>query len=56
MGRPTTAPKNCTVQVRMSEAEKQKLEECARAMDRSKSDVILRGLELVYSDLHKDQG
>lgn len=53
MGRPTTAPRNFEVKVRLSQTENDILEDCVRKSGRTKTDVIVKGIALVQKELTK---
>lgn len=55
MGRPTVAPRNCEVKVRLSQAEKDLLEDCVRKSGRTKTDVIVKGISMVYKATQKKE-
>ena len=46
---PSPRPRTSTLTVRLTEAEKEKLEEAARLIGETKTGVIVEGIELVYS-------
>lgn len=50
MGRPTTEPKIHVARLRLSEAEKQKLDECCRLTGMSITGVLKLGIDKVYND------
>ena len=51
MGRPTENPKNIQTRIRMTEEEAKKLEYCAKEKNMTKTDVIILGIEKVYTEL-----
>ena len=50
MGRPTTEPKIHVARLRLSEAEKQKLDECCRLTGMSITGVLKLGIDKVYNE------
>lgn len=50
MGRPTTDPKNYVARLRLSENEKNKLDECCELTGLSITDVLKLGIEKVYQE------
>ncbi len=48
MGRPTTDPKTHVARLRLSDAEKSKLDECCSISGMSITDVLKLGIELVH--------
>lgn len=53
MGRPTTEPKNHVARLRLSNNEKNKLDECCRLTGMSITDVLKLGIEKVYQEYVK---
>lgn len=53
VGRPTDDPKTLRVQFRLSDEDMELLEYCAKALGKSKSEVIRQGIQEVYSRLKK---
>lgn len=53
MGRPTTSPKNTMVRVRMDDKTLQKMDECAKKLNTSRSEVIRLGIKELYPKLCK---
>lgn len=53
MGRPTLNPRNIQTRIRMSEQEAQMLKECAERLKKTKTDVVIMGIEKVYAELQK---
>lgn len=51
MGRPTTNPRTVCLHLRLSEAENNMIEECSRKTGRTKTDVIVKGVSLIYKEL-----
>ena len=52
-GRPTRDPKKHETRIRMSDEDARILEECCKATGLSKSDVIRKGIRLVYESIKK---
>lgn len=50
MGRPTTDPKNYVARLRLSENEKNKLDECCKLTGLSITNVLKLGIEKVYQE------
>lgn len=50
MGRPTTDPKNYVARLRLSENEKNKLDECCELTGLSITDVLKLGIEKVHQE------
>ena len=48
MGRPTCNPKINQLRIRLSDDEKKILDECCKKTGLNKSEVIIKGIELVY--------
>lgn len=53
MGRPTLNPRNIQTRIRMNEQEAQMLKECAERLQKTKTDVVIMGIEKVYAELQK---
>ena len=53
MGRPTNNPRVIQTRIRMSEEEAEMLEECAKALNTTKTEVIINGIKKVYADIKK---
>ena len=53
MGRPTDNPKDISLKVRLDQGTSEKLDECVRALEVSKAEVVRRGVHKVYDDLQK---
>ncbi len=51
MGRPTNAPKNHVARLRLSDEEKERLDECCRLSGMSITEVLKMGIEKVYCEL-----
>lgn len=53
MGRPTNNPKDEELKVRISREDKEKLEYCIKYSNKSKSEIVRNGIDMVYNDLKK---
>lgn len=53
MGRPKTVNRNNRLELRLSDSENELLNECTSILGETKTDVIVRGVELVYKELEK---
>lgn len=54
MGRPTDDPKTLNTRVRLSENDVRMLEYCSEKTGLTKSEIIRRGIELVYNKIKKE--
>lgn len=55
MGRPTDNPKTHDTRIRMSDADIQMLEYCAKRTGLSKAEIIRKGIKTVYESLKNDE-
>lgn len=56
-GRPKIEnPKNARLEVRLTQEELQMLEECAKELGKNKSEVILKGIEIVHHLIERKKG
>lgn len=55
MGRPTDDPKTLNTRVRLSENDVKMLEYCSEKTRLTKSEIIRRGIELVYNKIKKEE-
>ena len=55
MGRPTTNPRNIDLKIRLSEAENEMLNKCVTATGRTRTDIIVKGVSMVYKELQKQK-
>lgn len=53
MGRPTNNPRNKRLEIRLNEDEENKLQECVKKLNMTKTDVLIKGLEKVYKQIKK---
>ena len=54
MGRPKSEnPKNIRLEIRLNKDEADLLEECARLLDASRTDVIVKGIQMVKDEINK---
>lgn len=51
MGRPTTDPKTSVARLRLSDSEREKLDECCRLTGLSITEVLKLGIEKVYQEV-----
>lgn len=47
-GRPTDDPKKVRLEIRLTERQSQMLEECAKDLNMTKTDVIVKGIEEIH--------
>ena len=52
-GRPTSDPKKHETRIRMSDEDVRLLEACCQATGESKTDIIRKGIRLVYESIKK---
>lgn len=50
MGRPTDIPKNNRESFRLSDDDMEKLKYCMKKANMSKTDIVRRGIDLVYQE------
>lgn len=50
MGRPTDAPKNNRESFRLSDDDMEKLKYCMKKSNLSKTDIVRKGIDLVYQE------
>lgn len=50
-GRPTDNPKNVRLEIRLTQQQSDMIEECAKSLCLSKTDVIIKGVESVYQSV-----
>ena len=53
MGRPTTNPMKTMIRVRMDDETIRQMDECAKANQTTRSEIIRRGIKRLYADLEK---
>ncbi len=54
MGRPPSDnPKSQTIKIRVDQAILSKLDACTEKLNMTRSDIVRKGIEKVYYDLHK---
>ena len=53
LGRPTDNPKDTTLKVYFDKETAEKLEDCVKELEVSKSEVVRRGVQKVHDDLNK---
>ena len=52
-GRPTNNPRVLQTRIRMTQEEAEMLEKCAKTLDLTKTDVIIKGIQLVFESIKK---
>lgn len=55
LGRPTTNPRNKSLQMRLAENELDKIQRCADLLNVSRTDAVMRGIDLLLDDLEKQK-
>lgn len=55
MGRPTDSPKSIVIRARISEEENRMLNDCIEKLGKTKTDVIVEGIRLVYEGLKSNK-
>lgn len=53
MGRPTTNPKNEIIKIRATKDDREKLLFCCEKTKKTQYDVVMEGIDKVYSELKK---
>lgn len=53
MGRPSVNPRNNDLRVRLSDAEEEMLQKILRQTGRSKTEIVVKGIALVYKELQR---
>lgn len=53
MGRPTEDPKTVQTRIRMTKGQADMLNACAEALNKTKTDVIVMGIEKVHAEINK---
>lgn len=53
MGRPKTVNRTARLELRLSDEENELLKRCVTMSGKTKTDVIMHGIELVYGELSK---
>lgn len=54
-GRPTTNPKKIRLEIRLTEDQDKLLNQCAEKLETTKTDVIVKGIELVNAKMEKSK-
>lgn len=54
MGRPTKEPRKNYTGIRMSDAEIEKLDFCVDKTGKSKTDILMMGLDIVFEELKEE--
>ena len=52
-GRPTENPKNIRIGVRLTQDEKEMLDECEKKLNLTKTEIISLGIQKVYESINK---
>lgn len=55
MGRPTNNPRNKALQLRLAENELDKIQYCADMLETSRTNAVMKGIELLLEDLEKEK-
>ena len=55
MGSPTVNPKNNRLEIRLTDSEKNMLDECVRRTGINKTGVIIKGISKVYNSTQKQR-
>ena len=53
IGRPTDSPKNTMIRVRVDDYTLEKLDECVSKMNSNRSEIILKGISMVFNTIIK---
>lgn len=53
LGRPTDNPKNIQARIRMTQDEADMLNKCAEKLNMTKTDVIVKGIKLVFESIKR---
>ena len=53
MGRPTTSPRVNQLRIRLSDEELLMLEKCCNETGMNKTEVVVKGIEIIYSEITK---
>ncbi|WP_303997870.1 hypothetical protein [Megamonas hypermegale] len=53
MGRPTENPKIIQTRIRMTKDEADMLNECASELGKTKTDIIIMGIQKIYQEIKK---
>lgn len=54
IGRPKSDnPKNVRIEIRLTEKDAEKLKQCAEELNTNRTDIICKGIDLVYSTIKK---
>ncbi|WP_455631573.1 hypothetical protein [Megamonas sp.] len=53
MGRPTENPKIIQTRIRMTKDEANMLNECASKLGKTKTDIIIMGIQKIYQEIKK---
>lgn len=50
-GRPTSCPKTVQTRIRMTKEQSEKLSDCSKKLNISKTEVVVKGIEMIYENL-----
>lgn len=53
LGRPTDAPKTISAHIRFSKDDIKRLEYCSEKLQKTKTDVIRQGIQIIYESLQE---
>lgn len=53
IGRPTDSPKTNLLQVRLNNETYNKLNECVKLTNKTRSEIVRKGIDTVYNDIKK---
>ena len=53
MGRPSVNPRTNDLRVRLSDAEEEMLQKVIKQTGRSKTEIVVKGISMVYKELNK---
>ena len=53
MGRPTECPKDIRIGLRLTQEQNEKLNACMKELGKTKTEILMIGLEKVYKNLKK---
>lgn len=53
MGRPTSNPRHNNTRLRMTDEEVEKLNYCVKVTGRTKTDIMMMGLDKIYQELKR---
>ena len=53
IGRPTENPKTIQTRIRMTQDESDMLKECAEVLQKTKTDIVIMGIQMVHATIKK---